>query len=227
MTQGTTSAADDPRREIQIAAASGATYAVGGSIPLSISYRNSSSETLSFSEPARTWEVRLAARHGTASPREVPFGRIFYYKTENYERTTVEDAEEVILEPGARFDFDYDVGARWPELFEPGVHVLQIHDLSDDDEELHSNEVEIQVLFADSSVPELLTILGDEEASADSKLFAARWVGAVVPDFHLALPDPDEEKQRENTAKIEEAGRWWQEHAADPSTRERIAAINP
>ena len=88
-------------------------------------------------------------------------------------------------------------------------------DVSDDDEELISNEIGIAVAYTAVTVPALLDIAESEDTTPDSLLCASRWVSEVVPDFGLTVPADDEEVRSRNAESIAAARRWWRQHGAD------------
>jgi hypothetical protein len=203
------------------------TRSLGGSVPVTISYFNRTNGDMSLREPAKTWEVKLLSGSLDEKSAEMPFGRIFYYKSGDLERRTIENAETIELEPGGVYEFEYDVGQRWPELFVPGVNVLQVKDVWDDDETVFSNEIEVNVIYDESTFPALLAIAGNEESTVDSCQFASHWISQIYNDFHLATGDITDDQKEENRDSIAAARIWWDAHGNDTETLELIESLNP
>jgi len=130
------------------------------------------------------------------------------------EYQTAERAEIITLSPGARYEFAYDPGQRWPEHFVPGTNLLRIKDLTDADKPNFSNVVEVRVAYDKSTFPRLLEILRDEKATIDSKQFADRWIKRLHPGFDAAL------------GGVFEAQTWWTKHENDPQTIKQMEELN-
>lgn len=202
-------------------------YEVAGSVPLTVTYTNSGATPVTFREPAKTWEVRLTVTPRGGQRAVVPFGRIFSYTTDTgITRRTIEDAEDIELAPGGKYTFEYDVGARWPELFPPGVHTVTVEDVTDDDQTVESNPVTVRVLLTEGSIASLLAIAASAEATGDSRLFAARWIREFVADFKLSVVDPTEEQRAANARMIDTARAWWAAHRSDAATAAKMKQLN-
>lgn len=214
-----------PKKQI-IVATEREVYSLGGSIPIIVRYLNRTTSILSFREPAKTWEVKLMVGRRKKEAREVPFGRIFLYKSGDLERRTIEDAETIALKPSDVYEFHYDVGNRWPELFVPGVNVVRIKDLSDDTETISSNELEVRVVYDRSTFPMLLTIASDDRSTVESRRFASYWIGRIFPGFAITTEEPTDTQLKENRRRIAEARAWWDAHSGDPDTLKRIENVN-
>jgi len=199
---------------------------LGGPVPLVVRYVNRTNGTLSFREPAKTWEVKLLVGRPGAGPAEVPFGRIFVYKSGDLERRTIEDAETIVLQPGGVHEFKYDVGRRWPELFVPGVNLVGIKDESDDAETVFSNKIEVRAAYDKSTFPLLLAIVADEQSTVDSCRFAAYWISRLYPGFEIATGAVTDEQRNENRKRIDLARAWWDAHGKDAETVKRIENLN-
>lgn len=203
------------------------TRSLGGSVPVTISYFNRTNGDMSLREPVKTWEVKLLAGRPDEKPAEVPFGRIFYYKSGDLERRTIESAETIELEPGGVYEFEYDVGQRWPELFVPGVNVLRVKDVWDDEETVFSNDIEVNVIYDEFTFPALLAIAENEESTVDSCRFASRWISQIYKDFHLTTEDVTDDQQEENHESIAAARIWWEAHGKDAETLKLVESLNP
>lgn len=199
---------------------------LGGPVPIMVRYVNRTKGSLSFREPAKTWEVHLLVGRPAEDPKEVPFGRIFSYRKGDLARWTIEDAETITLAPGATYDFKYDLGKRWPELFAPGVNLVRIKDRSDDSETVFSNTLEIRVACDRSTFPYLLAIASDEQSSVDSCRFAAEWIRRLYPGFQLATGEITDSDRTANRKHIGEAQSWWDAHASDAAVLQQIEKLN-
>ncbi|MFN0101337.1 MAG: hypothetical protein ACKV2U_04520 [Bryobacteraceae bacterium] len=194
----------DPTRTIDLAAPN-RTFVLGASIPVGIRYTNRSAVEIQFRDPRKTWEVQLS--NGTVS---LPFGKIIRSVDNGIMSWSVEDAETIRLAPNANFTFQYDAGKRWPEAFRPGRNGLQIKDLTSDAVTLESKRIEVAVEFTADTVPALLAILDDPEATPGSQQFAVQWLQAVYPQ-HV-------------TPAATRA--WWDSNRSSPAVAEAIARIN-
>jgi hypothetical protein len=201
-------------------------YEVGGSIPLNVSYLNGGKEKLTFRDPAMTWEVKLAVSSQETGETQVPFGRKFFYQGEDYQRISIEDADEISLNPGQQHIFALDIGKRWMELFPPGQLTVRIVDKSDDSETVASNSIELAIVFGPNSFANLLNIVPDDDYSLDSRMFAVQWVGQLYAGFRVFLQEPTQAQQAENRSMIRDAQSWWQANQQNPEVLKKIAEIN-
>ena len=201
-------------------------FEVGESIPLTVKYINRTQAPMTFRDPAKTWEVKLAVSDASDVKTEVPFGRKIYYKGENYERISIEDAEDVSLEPDESYAFDCDIGLRWPALFEPGRRTIRVVDYYDDAETVSSDNIFLLMVFSVESIDRLLNMAGNEESSVDARMFAARWIGEFYPEFRIAVENPTEDQEIENRQAIEAAREWWRTNRDTPETVAKIKEIN-
>jgi len=201
-------------------------YEVGGSIPLNISYLNPGEGKLTFRDPARTWEVKLAVWCQSTGEMQVPFGRKFFYQGENYQRISIEDADEISLNPGQRHTFEPDIGKRWVGLFPPGQLTVRIVDESDDSETVTSNSIELHIIFTPNSFVSLLNIVPDNDYSLDSRMFATHWVGQLYPGFRVYLQEPTEAQEAGNRRMVQDARNWWATNQQNPEVLKKIAEIN-
>jgi hypothetical protein len=220
----TTPATAVPPREIQIAAPP--KTMLGAALVVEVVYRNAGPDPVQFREPAKTWEVMLAANHGDAPPELRPLGRILHRESGGVSRQVLEPAQVVRLDPGGEHRFSFDVWERWPELIEPGKLRLRIVDQTKDSATAVSNRVEVRVLFAESSVPALLDLVRSDSSSPEAREFAARLLRQLRPDFEVvpeASTDADHAANRSAAAAFES---WWSAHKADRTTKEIIARIN-
>ncbi len=180
-------------------------FSLGGAIPIGVRYTNGSGKRMEFSDPKRTWEVQIKI-----GAMQVAFGKIMRYAGEGKVRWSIEDAETIVLEAGGKHAFEYDAGKRWPEHFVPGLNRLQVTDLTDDNETVLSNPIEIRVEYSAATFPALLGILGDEAGTVDGKAFADKWVKRVYPGF----------------ATVAEARVWWEKNGAGREVAAALAKIN-
>ena len=180
-------------------------FSLGESIPIGVRYTNLTTVAMEFQDPKKTWEVQL-----TLGETDLPFGRILRDVAGRKLSWSAEDAEKVVLAPGAKHSFEYDAGKRWPERFVPGLNRLQVKDLTDDNETVLSNPIEIRVEYSTATFPALLGILSDEAATVEGKAFADKWVRRVYPGF----------------ATVSEARLWWEKNGAGPEVAAALAKIN-
>jgi len=187
---------------------------LGGAIPIIIRYMNGESTAISFPEPAKTRAVHLLIGRRKEEPQEVSLGRVFYQKSGDVERWTREDAETITLAPGEQYEFTYDAGQRWPELFALGANLVQLKDRADEVRTVFSNTLEIDVAYDASTFPRLLEILSSEESTVDSREFAEEWIKKLHPGF------------RAGREGVSEARIWWTKHEKDPETLKQMEALN-
>lgn len=180
-------------------------FSLGESVPIGIRYTNQTAGTMEFRDPKKTWEVQL-----TIGDVDVPFGKILRHHDGVMLSWSVEEAEKVVLVPRAKHSFEYDAGKRWPERLIPGINRLQVRDLTDDNETVLSNPIEIRVEYSAATFPALLGIVGDEAATVDAKAFAEQWLKRVYPGF----------------STVAEARMWWEKNGAGPEVAAALAKIN-
>jgi hypothetical protein len=213
MNQMKTSPTSNAPVAIQLSAKS-EIYSLGGEIPVTVHYTNRGGGGITFREPAKTKAVHLLVAHLKQEPIEVSLGRVFFYKSGDLERWTAEEAEKISLAPGATYEFSYDPGERWPELFVPGVNLMRIKDLTRDTEAVLSNTLEVKVVYDGTTFPRLLGILSDEKSTVDSRQFAKEWIKRVHPGFDM------------DRGGVGEGRIWWTKHKKDPQTIKRIEELN-
>lgn len=202
------------------------TGALGGSLVLYVRYINDGNQAFTLRQPERLWETQLKIGRrtkGQVTPvTQVPFGRITHVtNAQDMERRIVEPAENITLAPGQVYEFSVDIGARWPELFAPGVTVLQVVDLGDDVRGLTSNAVEVKMTFEASSFANMLAIVGSPSSSVDSRRFAQTWIDALHPGSGVRSTDT----APADPAQIQKALAWWNTHANDAAVKERIRTL--
>ncbi len=180
-------------------------FSLGESIPIGVRYTNLLSVPMEFRDPKKTWEVQLTVGGG-----DVPFGKILRHHDGVLLSWSVEDADKIVLAPGGKHSFEYDAGKRWPEHFAPGLNRIQVKDLTDDNETVLSNPVEIRVEYSAATFLALLAILEDEAATVDGKVFAEKWVKRVYPGF----------------TTVAGARAWWEKNGAGPEVKAVLAKIN-
>jgi len=201
-------------------------YAIGGSIPISVTYTNQGNNPISFRDPEKTWEVKLKVINHDAEENQVPFGRIFFYQGNGFERTTIEDADDIPLNPKQSHTFKIDAGNRWTELFSPGLSTLQVIDQSDDNEIIASNTVKLHIVFSDNSFINLLSIIANKNHSEDSRIFALDWIKKIHTGFIFYIHEPTNVEELTNHKMIQDAQNWWQINQRTPDVLEKIAEIN-
>ncbi len=180
-------------------------FSLGGPIPIGIRYTNRSGGEIRFRDPKKTWEVQLAI-----GAVDVAFGKILRYQSGSLVDWSVEEAEMIVLAAGGKHSFEYDAGKRWPEHFAPGANRIQVKDLTDDNETVLSNPVEVRVEYSAATFLALLAILEDEAATVDGKVFAEKWVKRVYPGF----------------TTVAGARAWWEKNGAGPEVKAVLAKIN-
>jgi hypothetical protein len=207
--------------------ASASEFVVGGSIQMTLVYRNATPIPIRFKAPLKKWETQILVARGQASPVERPFGRMRSYTTSaGIERRTVEAAEEIVLRPGEKVDYQYDVGLRWPELFPPGTMNVSIVDLSNEASNVKSNTLTWRISMQRESVEFLLSILESTERELDSKEFAATWLRKLNPNFHF---DPEAGQPSDvqlNKAAVDEYRKWWKSHQNSEQVTKRLDSLN-
>lgn len=202
-------------------------FAVGGPIMVKIGYRNTTSAPVTLKEPLKTWETQLQVARGDTTPEERPFGKMKRYTTaEGIERRTVEAAKTIELEPNQEVWYDYDVGARWPDLFGPGKVRVRVVDRNDERWRTASNELTWRMLFKPESVEYLLQILADTQSELESREFAVQWLRTLSTDFNFNLEDQSDAANSVNRVAVEDYRAWWQANRESKDFTAKIAAIN-
>ena len=218
-------------------------FELGDPLSLIVKYFNASDGPISFREPAKTWEVRLAVRRRPAQagakpgeeangeteddPQQPAFGRIILEEIPGEGSSySVEPADVIELDPGQEYSFKEDIGRRWLDLFPPGIHEVKVIDESVDDERVESNQIDVAVTFAPDSFSRLLGVAASAEAPLDARAFAREWIRRFRPDFDLTLEDPSEAAAAENRRQIDAAREWWAANAGAPEVLEQIEVIN-
>jgi hypothetical protein len=202
-------------------------FVVGGSIPIKLAYKNTTAAQVAFKEPLKTWEAQFRVVSGDTPPQDRPFGKLSSYTTPaGVERRTVEAAKLITLEPRDEVTFDYDVGARWPELFLPGVVHVSVVDLNGDPWRAASNELNWRIVFTPESVDHLLAILGGAKSSLDSKQFAMHWLHTLNAGFLFSLEQENATTTRANKAALKSFRTWWAANRNTDDVAKQLAAIN-
>lgn len=208
-------------------------YFLGGPIELSTDYLNISDGPVSFREPAKTWEVQLQVKQNPEQNQdeeklEAPFGQIFFYKRDDgFERRTIEEAKTINLQPNEKHNFVCDIGTRWPEMFVPGVNLVSVKDLTDDDFPLQSNQVQVQVVYDESTFPTLLALAGDGQTTIDARQFATTWIKKIYPEFELVVKtELSTWETEDNSKQIERAEKWWQANQNDTNILNQLKILN-
>lgn len=202
-------------------------YVVGDSIPVTLTYKNTTPTQVIFKEPLKTWEMKFRVIRCDMSPEDRPFGRMSSYTTATgIERRTVEEAKKITLDPGKEITFDYDVGARWPELFSPGVIRVSVVDLHDEPWRKASNELTWHMTFKPESVDHLLAILNNDKSTFDAKTFAVKWLSTLNPDLRFKVGDADVATTRKNQTALENFRKWWLENRNTDSVVRQLGTMN-
>jgi len=201
-------------------------HAVGGSIPISVTYTNQGNNPISFRDPEKTWEVKLKIINQNAEVNQAPFGRIFFYQGNGFERTTIEEADDISLNPKQSHTFKIDAGNRWAKLFSPGWSILQVIDQSDDNEIIASNTAKLHIIFSDNSFINLLSIIANKNHSEDTRLFALDWIKKMYSDFIFYIHEPTNVEELSNHKMIQDAQNWWQINKRTPDVLNKIVEIN-
>ena len=205
----------------------GSNFIVGGSIPVKIIYKNNSRQTIAFKEPEKTWEVKLVVINGKAEANEVPFGKIFYREiSEDFSRTTIEEAEMISLGTGMQYMFECDISERWPELFVPGENIVYIADKTDDTQTYKSNSATIKVVFSAESVENLLRIVENGQSSYDARLFGMNYLRKFYPDMNLILEPATDREKAKNHIMINKFKSWWEYNKNTEGVNSIIRHIN-
>lgn len=175
---------------------------------------------------------------GPGAPPAIPFGKIFYETHGGSARRTIEDAARVSLQPSEVYAFVEDVGTRWPQLFSPGTHQLQVIDRAVTPA-AESNVISVQVVFTEASMPKLFEIAERWLTEADrawqsseagfigeARQFAARWIAELQPGFRLVADANDPAAERQNRVAVAAARARWTQQAGSPKTLAKISEIN-
>jgi hypothetical protein len=199
---------------------------LGESVVLEATYVNRGTRTLTFRDPAKTWEVMLALKLPEGSEQRAHFGRIFRRESEGISMQVVEDADEVELAPAATHKFTEDLWQRWPALIRPGRSVLRVIDRTSDQHTVTSNSVELLVAFTEESVPRLVQVAGDEKAPTETRQVAVEWLARLRPGLKLALDHPTPEQVRANRAALDDFSGWWEANKTSKRATDSITQIN-
>lgn len=205
---------------------------MGEALPLQVTYTNRSEQPIVFRQPEKTWSVFLDVRtRDEPEGEELPLGKRFYREVEpGFVRITVEEADEITLEADQVYRFDDDLAARWPEIFIPGDYTFRIADRSDDADLAFSNTLTLRVLFAQETVPTLLTMVADTAQTPFYRNWAASWLRQLKSDFEVQLPEEGEMESAEeaafNTLAVQRFTVWWTSAQRSTQVADAIARIN-
>ena len=130
------------------------------------------------------------------------------------------------LAPGKDIAFDYDVGARWPELFAPGSVRVRIIDQNEEAWRTQSNELTWRIVFKPESVELLLALLGDAQSTLDAKSFAVKCLNALNADFHFEIERSDAAAKHSNQIAIENYRSWWAANRGSDGVAQQLASLN-
>lgn len=223
---GLTMAAEQSSQGITLSA-DATEFVVGGSIPVKLAYLNTTPNPVTFKEPLKTWEVQFRAARNATPEEDRPFGKMSSYTTPGgVERRTVEAAKSVTLDPGKHVAYEYDVGARWPELFSPGQVRVSVIDLHGEPWRAASNELTWKVVFTAESVDHLLAILGSAKSTADAKHFAVYWLHTLNADFQFNLEHEDATAKKANQSALRKFKKWWGANRDSDAVAKQLAANN-
>ena len=200
-------------------------YSLGGPVLLVVRYYNRTEHELIFREPSKTWEVFLSV---TTNGKETkyPFGRISSSEVACIRRKILEVFNDVTVQAHQSYEFEYNVGQRWPELFLPGTTRICVKDYTDDSETIESNKIEIGVVFDKISFTHLLSILEDDKATNESRIFACTWIAKLYKDFIFNVNTNSEAEKNENQKNITKAKSWWDNHKTDSRVGKVIDNLN-
>lgn len=196
---------------------------MASSLVVAVQYSNETNRAFHFREPAKRWETRLQIRGEEGEVHEVRLGRLTRVPTQHGSRIIVEPANDIDLPPGGRYEFELDVGRKWPELLPPGRHFLRIID------ELwepppRSPEAEVTIVYDAATPPHLLALLRDTQRSDEARGFAARWLDALNPQFNAR------EALRSSVEALHAAvGRyeeWWRQQSGNSQVLARLSALS-
>ena len=223
---GLTMAAEQSSQGITLSAGA-AEFVVGGSIPVKLVYKNNTPAHVTFKEPLKTWETQFRVIRGDALPEDRPFGKMSSYTiSTGIERRTIEAAKPITLDPRQEITFDYDIGARWPELFSPGVVRVRVVDLNGEMWLTGSNELTWRIVFTQESVSHLLAMLDHAQSTPDSKQFAVRWLRTLNADFSFNLEDDSATAAQANKTALKNFRKWWATHRDSDNVAKQLAANN-
>jgi hypothetical protein len=200
-------------------------YSLGAGIPVKIKYHNGSSREWIFTDPARTPEVKLIVNYKDDTD-QVSFGRYHIMQDDRFRRRVREDAITITLQASAGYEFDYDPGKRWPDIFRPGFNIIYLKDLYIDSETIFSNEIRIDISYDNQTILNLLSILEDEKSSLEARYFAINWIQKLKSDFKFNLRVNNEEKAKENQIYIAHLREWWAIDKTDKIILDMIENLN-
>lgn len=196
---------------------------VAGPIVLAARYKNGSQYSMVFDEPAKLWETQVVVEKD-GRQETVSLGRIFHYINDaGVERRVVEDAKEITLVPGGTYEFSYDLGFRWPDLYTPGHYMVRLDDRSEQ-WGIKSNSVEIDVVMTQGSVEVLLDILVSAASEREAKGFSLRILKELNTSFDYDVSKPQEFGT--NGQEVKEFRAWWEASKNSEIVLKKISAMN-
>lgn len=213
-------------------------YLLTESIPLQVVYENVGPDVAVFREPARTWEVALVTSIDHAPERVDPLGKLFYYRDQDKERRSIEDADEVTLRPSERYPFVEDVGTRFPQSLGPGRVAVRLLDRSYTPA-LVSNELTLDIVLGQGSFERLFELAAEAppppdphtQSSEDQNVlerrrFAASLIEHFYPELKLELPASTLAAESKNQASVRAAKAWWSQHQGSPEVVKMLKLLN-
>lgn len=213
-------------------------YLLTESIPLEVVYENIGPDVAVFREPARTWEVALVTSVDHAQERVDPLGKLFYYRDQDKERRSIEDADDVTLQPNQRYPFVEDVGKRFPQSLGPGRVAVRVFDRSYTPA-LVSNELTLEVVLGQGSFERLFELAAEapppvdphtqsseDQNALERRRFAASLIEQFYPDLKLELPAPTLSAESKNQASVRAAKAWWSQHQGSAEVVQKLKQLN-
>jgi|JI8StandDraft_1071087.scaffolds.fasta_scaffold217873_2 hypothetical protein len=193
------------------------------SLMVAVQYTNASNREMHFREPAKRWETRLQIRGEEGEPHEVRLGRLTRVRTQHGSRVVVEPANDIDLPPGGRFEFELDVGEKWPELLPPGRHFMRIVDELWDPP-ARSEEAEVTIVCDAATPPRLFALLRDTQRGDEARRFAATWLDALNPDLNLREAMRGSAEALHSAIRRSEA--WWRQQDGNSQVLARLSALS-
>jgi hypothetical protein len=203
--------------------------ALGSPIRLHVVFINQDNESWHFTEPAKTWHVMLAIRGPDGRIEELPFGPAFLHvqSGENHSYYLEPKLKDISLAPHQRYFFDYDIGRRWLEKFQPGrSQVYVYYQRRPIDTDILSNTLPLTILFTHQSVEYLIAILRSRSTHSDQRRYGRSWLVRFKSDFTMRLHPETAEEWAENQKAIDDFAAWWKKHRHTPRVAQIIREIN-
>jgi hypothetical protein len=168
-------------------------FVLGNTMSLDIVYKNHSSADWTIDDPRSAGgevKFKLSAQSGH------PHGRLLSHSTRTNVKTPDGKIGEVWVTPprtkvtvkaGKEFRIPFDFHTPWSDWIVPGRWQLWV---ADEENKIKSDPIEFLIIFSKDSVPALLDIVSDPQASPYKRQWHAKWLQKLKPDFSLSTPDP-------------------------------------